>query len=220
MPNMTEELKTLTVNLNKMIKGLGIYAVYYALSSIILPFLFLQIIVMKISGLTLVEAVSNIDPRLLLVYVFAVLLGLASDLVLLITSLRMIRYSVIFRRGVLASQILLAGLGAQLVGALLIISYFINPASLKAMVGLTILSGGLVVIVVYAYTMYNLFGELDRIFPRMRAGSDAGRLFLFHFIPVLGVLLLILSIFVLYIGYQNVSEYPITSSNENTTSTY
>ena len=219
MPNMTEELNSLTDSLNKMIKGLGIYTLYYALSSIILPFLFLQIIVMKISGLTLVEAVSNIDPRLILVFVFAVLLGLASDLVLLVMSLRMIKYSIIFKKGVLASRILLAGLGAQLVGALLIISYFINPASLKAMIGLALLSGGLIIIIAYAYVMHNLLRDLDNIIPHMNAGSDAGRLFLFHFIPVLGILLLMLSIFVLYIGYRNVSEYLLFGSNENTTST-
>ncbi len=218
MPDVLVELKSLTDNLNKMIKGLGIYAVYYALASIILPFVFLQLFVMKISGLTLVEAVSNIDPRLVMVYVFAVMLGLASDLVLLITSLRMTKYSAVFRRGVLASQILLTSLGAQLVGALLIMSYFINPHGLKATIGLALLSGGLVIIIAYSYTMYNLLREMDRVIPRMNAGSEAGRLFLFHFIPVLGVLLLMLSIFVLYISYRNVSESLIVSNRENTTS--
>ncbi|MCE4609147.1 MAG: hypothetical protein F7C36_02045 [Desulfurococcales archaeon] len=218
MPDVLGELKSLTDNLNKMIKGLGIYAVYYVLASIILPFVFLQLFVMKISGLTLVEAVSNIDPRLVMVYVFAVMLGLASDLVLLITSLRMTKYSAVFRRGVLASQILLTSLGAQLVGALLIMSYFINPHGLKATIGLALLSGGLVIIIAYSYTMYNLLREMDRVIPRMNAGSEAGRLFLFHFIPVLGVLLLMLSIFVLYISYRNVSESLIVSNRENTTS--
>ncbi|MEB3764771.1 MAG: hypothetical protein GSR77_01190 [Desulfurococcales archaeon] len=218
MPDVLGELKSLTDNLNKMIKGLGIYAVYYAIASIILPFVFLQLFVMKISGLTLVEAVSNIDPRLVMVYVFAVMLGLASDLVLLITSLRMTKYSAVFRRGVLASQILLTSLGAQLVGALLIVSYFINPHGLKATIGLALLSGGLVTIIAYSYTMYNLLREMDRVIPRMNAGSEAGRLFLFHFIPVLGVLLLMLSVFVLYIGYRNVSESLIASTGENTTS--
>ena len=218
MPDVLGELKSLTDNFNKMIKGLGIYAVYYVLASIILPFVFLQLFVMKISGLTLVEAVSNIDPRLVMVYVFAVMLGLASDLVLLITSLRMTKYSAVFRRGVLASQILLTSLGAQLVGALLIMSYFINPHGLKATIGLALLSGGLVIIIAYSYTMYNLLREMDRVIPRMNAGSEAGRLFLFHFIPVLGVLLLMLSIFVLYISYRNVSESLIVSNRENTTS--
>lgn len=218
MPDVLGELKSLTDNLNKMIKGLGIYAVYYAIASIILPFVFLQLFVMKISGLTLVEAVSNIDPRLVMVYVFAVMLGLASDLVLLITSLRMTKYSAVFKRGVLASQILLTSLGAQLVGALLIVSYFINPHGLKATIGLALLSGGLVTIIAYSYTMYNLLREMDRVIPRMNAGSEAGRLFLFHFIPVLGVLLLMLSVFVLYIGYRNVSESLIASTGENTTS--
>ncbi len=218
MPDVLGELKSLTDNLNKMIKGLGIYAVYYAIASIILPFVFLQLFVMKISGLTLVEAVSNIDPRLVMVYVFAVMLGLASDLVLLITSLRMTKYSAVFKRGVLASQILLTSLGAQLVGALLIVSYFINPHGLKATIGLALLSGGLVTIIAYSYTMYNLLREMNRVIPRMNAGSEAGRLFLFHFIPVLGVLLLMLSVFVLYIGYRNVSESLIASTGENTTS--
>ncbi len=218
MSNMLEDMKHLTDNLGKMLKGIGIYAVYYALVSIVLPFVFLQLFVMKISGLTIVEAVSNIDPRLVMVCVFAVMLGLASDLVLLITSLRMTKYSAIFKRGVLASQILLASLGAQLIGSLLVMSYFINPHDLKATVGLALLSGGLIILIAYSYSMYNLLREIDHVIPRMNTGSEAGRLFLFHFIPVLGVLLLMLSIFVLYIGYKNVSGTLLVSTGENTTS--
>ncbi len=178
-----------------ILAGLIPYAVYYTLASIVMPFLTLQLLTGYFTGMTLTDSLQKIDPKFLQISLLITGFGILSALFFRLIISRSNLTAAFRQKAKLGAYFLLVGLIVQYVAGFILLKYGMVNASTFLIIAY-IVSGllGIILFCLFSGTiMYTVLGET-------REAYDASKLFMFHFVPAIGVLLLFISLFIIYLS--------------------
>ncbi len=192
--------------IGEIVKALGAYLAAYAVFIVPASYYLTLAIVRLLEGAGIYDILGMLTPALVGLLLFADLIAIAAAILMLDAtsheppSVRLPEY------GYLASQLYAVAFASGLIGLLLLVSNTLDPSRLKALIGGALFLGDIGVAVGATYLMSVFISRLEDMVGGVIETVSLGRLFLLQLIPVLGVVLLGLSVLGLYIEYQRLNQ--------------